>query len=57
MANEGCACTIGNVISQFVEHLVLGKDEYALMDMEAGIEHYNADHTSQTVVFGYRSNS
>lgn len=40
VANEGCACTMGNVISQFVEHLVLGKDEYALMDMEAGIEHF-----------------
>lgn len=39
-ANEGCACTMGNIISQFIDHLVLGKDEYALMDMEAGIEHF-----------------
>lgn len=39
-ANEGCACTIGNIISQFIDHLVLEKDEYALMDMEAGIEHF-----------------
>lgn len=40
VANEGCACAMGNVIGQFVEHLVLAKDEYALMDMEAGIEHF-----------------
>lgn len=40
VANEGCACTMGNVIGQFVEHLVLAEDEYALMDMEAGIEHF-----------------
>lgn len=39
-ANEGCACTMGNIISQFIDHLVLEKDEYALMDMEAGIEHF-----------------
>ena len=38
--NEGCACTMGNIISQFIDHLVLGEDEYALMDMEAGIEHF-----------------
>ncbi len=39
-ANEGCACTMGNIIIQFIEHLVLLEDEYALMDMEAGIEHF-----------------
>ncbi len=39
-ANEGCACTMGNVISQFIDHLILLRDEYALMDMEAGIEHF-----------------
>lgn len=39
-ANEGCACTMGNIISQFIEHLVLSEDEYALIDMEAGIEHF-----------------
>ncbi len=39
-ANEGCACTMGNVLTQFIEHLVLSKGEYALIDMEAGIEHF-----------------
>ena len=39
-ANEGCACTMGNVLTQFVEHLILTEDEYALIDMEAGIEHF-----------------
>ncbi len=39
-ANEGCACTMGNIIRQFVEHLNLTENEYALMDMEAGIEHF-----------------
>lgn len=39
-ANEGCACTMGNVLTQFIEHLILAKDEYALIDMEAGIEHF-----------------
>ena len=24
-ANEGCACTMGNVLTQFIEHLVLSK--------------------------------
>lgn len=40
VANEGCACTMGNIISQFIGHLILSEDEYALMDMEAGIEHF-----------------
>ena len=39
-ANEGCACTMGNVLTQFIEHLVLSEGEYALIDMEAGIEHF-----------------
>lgn len=39
-ANEGCACAMGNILTQFIEHLVLSEDEYALIDMEAGIEHF-----------------
>ena len=31
---------MGNVLTQFIEHLVLSKGEYALIDMEAGIEHF-----------------
>ena len=31
---------MGNLLTQFIEHLILAKDEYALIDMEAGIEHF-----------------
>lgn len=39
-ANEGCACTMNNVIQQFIANLQLSDGEFALMDMEAGIEHF-----------------
>jgi CO dehydrogenase maturation factor len=39
-ANEGCACAMGNVIGQFIANLVTERDEVAIMDMEAGIEHF-----------------
>lgn len=39
-ANEGCACAMGTVIGQFVANLELGENEFAIMDMEAGIEHF-----------------
>lgn len=39
-ANEGCACTMNSILEQFVDHLTLGKDEVALLDMEAGVEHF-----------------
>ena len=39
-ANEGCACPMGTLMTQFIDHLTLGPDEYALIDMEAGIEHF-----------------
>ncbi len=39
-ANEGCACAMNNVIQQFIMNLQLSEDEFALMDMEAGIEHF-----------------
>ena len=39
-ANEGCACVMGTVISQFIANLQLSDDEIAIMDMEAGIEHF-----------------
>ncbi len=38
-ANEGCACTMNSILEQFVDHLTLGEDEVALLDMEAG-EHF-----------------
>ena len=39
-ANEGCACAMNNIIQQFIANLQLSGDEFALMDMEAGIEHF-----------------
>lgn len=39
-ANEGCACAMNNVMQQFIANLQLAADEFALMDMEAGIEHF-----------------
>lgn len=39
-ANEGCACAMNSILEQFINHLTLGKDEIALLDMEAGVEHF-----------------
>lgn len=39
-ANEGCACTMNSILEQFVAHLMLAADEIALLDMEAGVEHF-----------------
>lgn len=39
-ANEGCACAMNDVMKQFIANLQLTENEYALMDMEAGIEHF-----------------
>ncbi|MDO5134705.1 MAG: AAA family ATPase [Eubacteriales bacterium] len=40
VANEGCGCAMGTVISQFIDHMTLTENQFALMDMEAGIEHF-----------------
>lgn len=39
-ANEGCACAMGTVMKQFVSSLTLEKNQIAILDMEAGIEHF-----------------
>ena len=39
-ANEGCSCAMGTVMTQFIQNLRLTEDQFALMDMEAGIEHF-----------------
>lgn len=39
-ANEGCACTMNSIIEQFISHLQLKENETALLDMEAGVEHF-----------------
>lgn len=39
-ANEGCACAMNTVMKQFVANLRLREDQVAIMDLEAGIEHF-----------------
>lgn len=39
-ANEGCACTMNSIIEQLITHLRLKENEIALLDMEAGVEHF-----------------
>ncbi|MDD5189485.1 MAG: hypothetical protein PHE50_00400 [Dehalococcoidales bacterium] len=40
MALEGCACPMGIVSRSFLKKLVLEPDEIAIVDMEAGVEHF-----------------
>lgn len=39
-ANEGCACTMGSILKELLAHLELNQNEFAITDMEAGIEHF-----------------
>jgi len=39
-ALEGCACPMGVLSREFLKKLRLGADEIALVDMEAGVEHF-----------------
>lgn len=39
-ANEGCSCAMGTVMTQFIQNLQISKDQFALLDMEAGVEHF-----------------
>lgn len=39
-ALEGCACPMGVLGREFLSKLVLADDEIAIVDMEAGIEHF-----------------
>ena len=39
-ANEGCSCAMGTVMAQFVQNLRLSENQFALLDMEAGVEHF-----------------
>lgn len=39
-ANEGCSCAMGAVMEQFVKNLRLTKNQFALLGMEAGVEHF-----------------
>ena len=40
MALEGCACPMGIVSRSFLKSLRLASDEIAVVDMEAGVEHF-----------------
>jgi CO dehydrogenase maturation factor len=40
MALEGCACPMGVVSRSFLKGLTLQPDEVAIIDMEAGVEHF-----------------
>ena len=40
MALEGCACPMGIVSRSFLKELRLEADEIAIVDMEAGVEHF-----------------
>ena len=40
MALEGCACPMGIVSRSFLKELHLENDEIAIVDMEAGVEHF-----------------
>jgi len=37
---EGCACPMGVLSREFLKKLALVKDELAIVDMEAGVEHF-----------------
>ena len=37
---EGCACPMGVLSREFLKKLYLGADEVAIIDMEAGVEHF-----------------
>jgi CO dehydrogenase maturation factor len=37
---EGCACPMGVLSREFLKKLALAKDEVAIVDMEAGVEHF-----------------
>jgi len=39
-AMEGCACPMGVLNREFLKKLRLGKNEIAIVDMEAGVEHF-----------------
>jgi CO dehydrogenase maturation factor len=40
MSLEGCACPMGIVTRSFLKKLELGKNEVAVVDLEAGVEHF-----------------
>ena len=53
-AGEGCACAMGTLTKTFLEHLKLRDDEVAIVDTEAGVEHFGRgiDHRSRRFLVG-----
>ena len=51
-ANEGCACIFNAVLAQLVDNLDLAENDVAIMDMEAGIEHFGrgTDNATDVIV-------
>ncbi|OQX17987.1 MAG: hypothetical protein BWK75_07000, partial [Candidatus Altiarchaeales archaeon A3] len=39
-SNEGCACPMGSLTKEFLKKINLRNNEIAIVDMEAGIEHF-----------------
>lgn len=37
---EGCACPMGAVARNFLNHLIVEEDQWVLVDTEAGVEHF-----------------
>ncbi|WP_330217377.1 ATP-binding protein [Methanococcoides methylutens] len=37
---EGCACPMGALAKQLIQNIDIGKDDFVLVDTEAGIEHF-----------------
>ncbi|WP_244147319.1 ArsA-related P-loop ATPase [Desulfonatronovibrio hydrogenovorans] len=38
-AGEGCACTANSVLKALLSHLILERNEWVVVDLEAGVEH------------------
>ena len=51
-AGEGCACAMGALAKTFLEHLLLRDDEVAIIDTEAGVEHFGRgmDHFADVIL-------
>uniref|UniRef100_A9AA53 Nitrogenase reductase related protein n=1 Tax=Methanococcus maripaludis (strain C6 / ATCC BAA-1332) TaxID=444158 RepID=A9AA53_METM6 len=39
-SHEGCACPMGVIAKDFLNHVIVNDDEWVLVDTEAGVEHF-----------------
>lgn len=49
-SGEGCACPFNTLLSQIIDNLQLSDNDVAIMDMEAGIEHFGRSTDDSTDV-------